>query len=144
MPLTSLDGLLKFEVFTGDRTPLDPLMLYQTAEETVGIIDFALDQRFNIEWELVAGWNSLPENGSREYDFLQISYFVNGIITSVRRGGSGYWGWLLQGGLFPFKDARATHCKAHLKFEFLGGVPGPAIGLSRRQVPHRHSSIPDR
>lgn len=130
MPLTSLDGLLKITVLVnGDRTPLEPLMLYQTAEETVGIIDFAHDQRFEIEWELAAGWNSLPEDESREYNnFLQIRQFVNGLITSIRRGGVGYWGGFPPGGSFPFEKARATLCKAHLKFEFWRRYPDQRVG----------------
>ncbi|KAG7529301.1 hypothetical protein FFLO_05729 [Filobasidium floriforme] len=115
MPLTSLDGLLKITVLVnGDRTPLDPLMLYQTAEETVGIMDFAHDQRFEIEWELVAGWNSPPEDGSREYyNVLHTTRDVNGLLL-----GTQYSDILPTRGSFLLKNDRATHCKARLRFVF--------------------------
>lgn len=130
MPLTSLDGLLEITVLVnGNRTPLEPLMLYQTSEKTVGIVDFARDQRFEIEWELVAGWNSLREDGSRQYgDFLQIRQFINGMVTTVRKGGVRYWGGFNPSGSFDFKNDRATLCKAHLKFEFWRDYPDQRVG----------------
>ncbi|KAH8079955.1 hypothetical protein HD553DRAFT_126443 [Filobasidium floriforme] len=125
MPLTSLDGLLKFTVLVnGDRTPLEPLMLYRTSQKTVGIVDFAPDQRFEIKWELVAGWNSLPQDGSEKYcDYLRTLAFVN-----EDDAGLADWRRPHFRGSFPLDNDRAFHCKAHLKFDLWRGYKGRRLG----------------
>jgi hypothetical protein len=116
IPLTSLDGLLEITVLVnGDRTPLEPLMLYQTSEKTVGIVDFARDQRFELEWELANGWHRRPMGWPEEYydRSLLVQKYVNEkyIGTELRLNGTS--------GTCTFGTrVQVDRCQGHIKLEF--------------------------
>lgn len=122
MPLTSLDGLLKFEVFTGEMfgrgTPHDPAMLNQTMEETVGIIHLERQQPNKIEWELANGWHRRPMGWPEEYYDLSllVKKYVNEKFFGSESGPhrrNGTYGTYMFG-----TEVRVDRCYGHIKLEF--------------------------